>query len=83
MRDTNINRRGFLVGVLRWLGVAAVAAMAVVLGKRSLLDKQPGMARQDCTGQFICSRCNVNQTCDLPQAVSRRKAIEENTTSHR
>lgn len=50
---------------------AALATVAVVLGRRV------SMPSHDCTGQFICRGCPSLDPCVLPQAMSLKKAIQD------
>ncbi len=70
----NISRRNLLRGVARGAVGVAIAAVALVLGRRSSLPSQ------DCTGRFICRSCTALGDCALPQAMSLKEAMN---TDHR
>ena len=72
-------RRGFLTGLARVAGGGALAALAAVLTRRSILAQSPGQALsrsgQSCPNRFICRGCGLFESCVLPQALSARQAL--------
>ncbi len=66
-------RRDFL----RFCGRAALLG-AVALGAGRLLGRrQVSLAGQTCANQGICAGCGKRAVCGLPQALSRRRALED------
>ena len=67
-----MGRRQFFRAIGRGTALAAIAAAAVVLVRRSRAGKSP--AEQDCVNLGICRGCPVYDGCALPQALSRKNA---------
>ena len=67
------NRREFLRAVGRWFIIGVGGIMASVFVKR----RQVSLGRQSCSNQGICSTCRYSRSCGLPQAASRRRALEK------
>ncbi len=67
------NRRKLLTDALRFAGLGLLGFVSVwaVLKRRRL--KYDG----DCINSSICSDCRIYEDCGLPQALSRKQAMEK------
>lgn len=63
MMESRINRRILLQGSLRYLTLAGMAALALVLWRRRSPDGSV------CNQQGLCNRCNALDGCRLPLAM--------------
>ena len=65
------NRRELLADGLRFAALGALASVGT-----AAIEKRRRMAGQGkCVTDGICRRCEVLNTCSLPQALSARKAL--------
>jgi len=77
-QDKRLGRRELLRGIVRGVGLAGVAAVAAMLGRRALLR-----GAESCDRKGICRGCGQVQLCALPQAMSFREAGKEFNAAQR
>ena len=65
-------RREFMRCCGRW----TLRALGAVAGARLLGRRQISAAGQRCVNDGICSSCRTYAECGLPQALSRRRAMQ-------
>ena len=68
-------RREWLAAAFRWLTLAGLAAVAMVLGLR----RTPDARQSDCLRELPCGQCGLNRRCELPRAAVWRDLQERNT----
>ncbi len=68
--DARVSRREAFRRIGRIAAGGAIAAAAVILGRRSA-HRPDG---QTCINEGVCSGCSVFDDCGLPQALSARQA---------
>ena len=70
-----VDRRAFLRQCGRLALLGAGTAGVAHLARRG----QIRLTGQTCVNQGICSSCNAYAGCGLPQALSRRRKLEQDT----
>jgi len=75
-RHTTPDRRAFLRACGR-LALLAVGAGGLARGVRS--GRIAVNAAERCSNHGICSGCGRREACGLPAALSRRRALEQQT----
>ncbi len=70
--ESRANRRELLSAMGRWMAFGAAAALAAVLGRRTV--KAAG-ASDRCTGDMLCRRCADLASCGHPSALSARAVL--------
>jgi hypothetical protein len=63
------DRREFLRGIGRWLGLGALAALAGAL----LVKSRSPRGQANCADR-LCRGCRAFDVCELPQALAAREA---------
>jgi hypothetical protein len=72
-----VSRREAFASAGRWLGVAAAASIAVLLGRRTLQHQAEGKpVAKSCSRKGNCPACNETDTCILPWAKAHRSKQE-------
>ena len=70
------NRRKLLTDALRFAGLGLLGFVSV----STVLKRRKPKFDGDCINSSICSGCRIYEQCGLPQALSRKQVITDNTS---
>ena len=68
------NRRQFLAGALRYMTLSLIGFVAFsTIKKRRRL-----VLEYKCINDYICTGCELYESCQLPEAMSKKESVREN-----